>query len=735
MPIDAPVDDFYAALNPDEEEDDALAAGDGLYPEKELSLRQQRCKREPWRCPKKPSVTQILEEAQRTKEEHSYRVRMNGAFNQWLAGERYGYFPGDEKFYVSGELVPAPIDALKNEHYDYCVWHARMDAQIAVEGREVIHAEEREAKGDAARLLMREWAREYAEAYGADIGFDVPNIAGRAGMIAAFLAVDPSNETTGLKFQLYDPNAIYPIWQGQRGLAKVYVIQQATADEVIGDYGDNAGTVERKVRKLAKAASSDGQYNHHCEKELVLYYDRDWAFVLWGGELLRSYQHGYGKVPFEIETSSVGMPGVMATPDPIFSSDEPDILAMGGEYWQINTRQMDIARRHQPPLMRRLASHAQAEAFFSRYVSTFKRNTSPKGRPVVVGQEPMSVQDGEPEFKPEEAGVSLTRKDDTVVPYPNVPEADLTTPILQMMAANTASGASAVTTAGGNLGGAQAGGNAVDMLTQQGAERWMPITRMVEGFWSRVLTRAFELYRDYGESLGGEDAYLLIPRTHPGPGLFGSVDPHELSPDIFARTGCRVTVTLHKFNPMSLPPLITALGLAMQGGLMSKEVGVRLIGAVQDVDDEIRRIKEDQLAAVPELMAAEQLEMGHKRALRALMEGDEESARREILKTKYLADQLTVQQMMRLSMVGQATMEAMSTTGMAQQSGATAFGQAAMTPMLGPGGGGGQQPNSAPYQSPSPLGGTTGQQSPGRPATGQMGQMPGQPQMPRMMGS
>jgi hypothetical protein len=712
------MDDLAALLDP---EADVVVDDDGYEDEAELTLRQQRCQKEPWRCPKKPSVERILAEAKQLKEDHAYRVRMNSAFQQWLSGERYGFFPGDEPFYASGELVPAPLDDLKNEHFDAVMWHARMDTHIEVQGRAAIGAEEKEAKEDAARNLEDEWCAEFADAFGSSLRVAMPDCAGRTGMLATFLAVDPGNETTGLRMQMFDPNAIYPIWQGARGLAKVYVIYQATADDVIGDYADNGGTVERKVRRMAKSSASDGEYNHLTEKELVLYYDRDNVAVLWGGEKLREYQHGYGKVPFRITTSGVGMQGFMSTPDPIALGTEADILSMGSEFWTINSRQMDIARRHMPPLARRIASHAQKEAFYSRYMSTFKRNTSPKGRPVVVGQEPMSVQDGEPEMKPEEAGVSLTRKDDTVVPYPNIPEADLTTPLLQFIAANTASGASAITLSGGNLGGAQAGGNAIDMLSAQGAERWAPYTFMVEAHWSGLMKDAFELYRDYGNDMGSaEVGAILVPRAHPGPGIFGLTDPHELTPDIFARTGCRVKVTLHKFNPMSLPPLVNAIMMAKQAGVMSQETSVELIGAVQDIDDEIRRIKEDQLAAVPELMAAEQLEMGHKRAMRALMEGDPESARREILKTKYLADQLTVSMMARLSMVNQAVMEGMQSTAMAGQSGATQFGQATMAqsgmdvqPAMG--GGGGAQPNAAPYMSPSQFGGTTGQQSPGRP--------------------
>jgi hypothetical protein len=716
-----PIDDLAALLDP---EVDVVVDDDIPEDEAELTLRQQRCQKEPWRCPKKPSVERILAEAKQVKEDHAYRIRINAAFQQWLSGEKYGFFPGDESFYASGELVPAPLNDIKNEHYDAVAWHARMDSQIEVQGRAAIGAEEKEAKEDFARLLEEEWGAEHARVYGSYLRWDLGECAGRTGMLAAYIAVDPSNETTGLRFQLFDPNAIYPVWQGARGLAKVYVVVQATADDVIGDYGDNGGTVERKVRKMVRAESSDGIYNHLCEKELIVYWDRDNTVVIWGGEQLRAYQHGYGEVPFVIETSGVGMPGFMSTPDPVAIGSEGDILNMGSEFWQVNSRQMDIARRHQPPLERLIAAHAQKEAFYSRYMSTFKRNTSPKGRPVVVGQEPMSVQDGEPEMKPEEAGVSLTRKDDTVVPYPNIPEADLTNPIMQFIATNTATGSSAITQSGGNLGGAQAGGNAIDMLANQGAERWAPYTFMLQGFWSKAMRRAFELHRDYGDDMGSpEDGVILVPRSHPGPGLYGLTDPHELTPDIFQRTGCRVTVTLNKFNPMSLPPLVQSVAMGKQAGVMSQETAIKLLGAAQDWDDEIRRIKEDQLAAVPELMAAEMLDLGHRRAMRALMEGDRESAMREITKTKYLADQLTVSMMARLSMVNQAVMEGMQSTAMAGQSGATQFGQATMAqsgmdvqPAMG--GGGGAQPNAAPYMSPSQFGGTTGQQSPGRPMSG-----------------
>jgi hypothetical protein len=676
-------------------------------------------KREPWRYPKRPPKDAICAEAERVKEEHAYALAIRVVMNSWLNGEQCGYFPRDAEAIRDKEITPVYLPDLRNEHFDMVTWHSRMDVHIKAVGRAAIDDEETEAVEDFDRLLWEQMKADYRDAYGADLLSALADGGPRTGMLAAYLAVDPANDVTGLHFEMLDPFATYPIWEGKRGLAKVYVVGEATADRVIGWYGDNGGAVERKVKKIARRDAEE--YDPFCTKDLILFWDRNNTVVIWGGEIIRAYEHGYGHVPIIVETSNLGMQGYMSTPtNTVTSVSDTAMLRIGDELWQASASQLDMARRCQPLFWRRLFAHSLKEALATRAVSVFRRNTSHKGRPMVVGQTPMSVKDGVPENVAGEEDVMTVRADDVVNPYPNEPAPQIMAALQALTVEATASSAAASTISGGNLGGAQASGNAVDMLNTMGNERWSPASTMIQGFLTQVFTRANEYARDYGTEMSGDDFPdgLLVPRSKPDP-IMGLTDPHELTPDMLMRSGCRVTVTLRKFNPQSLAPMAQAMLMLKQSGLISEEAAIETLAVVNDPDDERRRIREDQLNAVPELMAADQLELCHMRAMRALAAGDQESARRQVLKAKYLGDQLTVAMMARMSMVSQATIEAMQMGAVAQ--GMTGGSNPAMLPnpaQMSGAGGGGMQSNVAPYMSPSQFGGTTGNQG-GRP------QMPG----------
>ena len=234
--------------------------------------------------------------------------------------------------------------------------------------------------------------------------------------------------------------------------------------------------------------------------------------------------------------------------------------------------------------------------------------------------------------------------------------------------------------------------------------------------WIRCFERcALDIWATHGDALApaGEDG-MLVPRSKPSKSLMGLTDPHVLTPEMLERVGTKIEVTLGKFNAASLAPLVQAVMMAKPAGLMSQEVGIGLIGAVEDIEEEMRRIEEDQLNATPEILAARHLQFYRDAAMRALMEGDQQTAQQMIQTSKYLASQYDLAMMSRLSMVSQATMDAMQMGVNPQQAQMGMGGQPAMqpTPALPAGQ---PQPNAAPYLSASQFGGTTGQQSPGRP--------------------
>lgn len=722
------MDALAALLAPEDDAPalDALLAPESFDPKAELK------KREPWRFPKRPALARLTAEAEQLKSDHAFRIQVAATMNEWLNGERQGAFPRDVELLQTGEMTAAPITKLRDEHMKMVNWHARMDVFYKAYARDVIDREEREATEDGVRLFWEEIQEEFARQDGnGALRMALPDCAGRTGLLAAYIGPDPTNETTGLCFQMVDPFAVYPVWEGKRGLARVYLIYQADADHVIGHYGDPAGEVERKARRLATADAGEAEANAPQEKELIVCWDRAWTSVIWGGELLRQHQHDRGAVPFVIQYSGLGMQGFMHSPSPITGASDAELLAMGASMWGANTRQLDLARKAQPLLWRRVPAHALEEMLAVRLVSLVRRYTYKP--PVIVKQGPASAAEGEPERDPQEDGTTLLRADDELQPYPALVDPGLMTATLTMLGQNSQSGVSPTVLNGDNLGGAQASGNAVDMLKADGNENWAPVTIMIEEFLGKVFRAALEIWRDEGEYLGDPDepAGIVVPRTRRD-ALMGLTDPHILTPAMLARPGgCRGKVTLRKFNPMSLPPLTQSLMMARQAGLMSQELAIELIAAATDVEGELRRIETDQFDQVPEMLTARHLRLAHQRAINALRQGDLESARQEMLAAKYLADQQTIGMMQRLTMVGQTTMEAMQATQMMQMGG-MGMGGPMMNPALGPGGGGMGGPdmgmggaNAGSMLSPSQFGGSTGQQG-GRP--------PGPPPMPGMGG-
>jgi len=681
----------------------------------EFDPRKERCAREPWRCPPMPKPEEVLAGAEQQQEEQSYRIWVASQSNRWLNGELFGHYRRDEAKFRRGEMVPARSNDLVNEHFDMVAFHAQMDLHVKSPADSINYVEEAEAKQDYSRLFLRELAREHAQQDGnADLNTDLANAAGRSGMLAAYIDVDSSNPRTGISVQVYDANLVYPVYEGKRGLGIVYVVYLATARDVISWHGDNAGTVERKVRKIARGGSGDGSYDALCEKECVVYYDRKNKMVLWGGELITKSEHNSGVVPFITEHSGIGMPGFMQTPEstryPFGSVDE----LHSADMWQIDSRKLDHARKSQPLLWRNVDTHALKEAMASLAVYTYR--TQVLGNRLVVRQGVMSAQEGEPEMGKGEEEITLLRADDELDQHPAAIDPGVFNFVTAHTMKNDATGQS-VTVANPNPGGAQAGGSAIDMLRQQGAERWFPVTRMLQGFYTKLCIRALEIVRDNGEYLGNlDEPGITINRSRPS-GILGLVDPHLLTGDMLQRAGCEVTVTLKKFNPASLPALIQALIMAKGQGLISQRQAVELIGAAQDIEDELRRIKDDQLDSVPEMLAAKALREKYNAAMRAVAEEDLETARQHLLEGRYLADQLTVAMASRISMVSTAVQEAMGWKMQNDMMGLPSGPEAAMqidpasAALALPGGAGGGapvQPNPAPFLSPVPFGGTTG---------------------------
>ena len=374
---------------------------------------------------------------------------------------------------------------------------------------------------------------------------------------------------------------------------------------------------------------------------MVEYWDRNWGLVAFDGTLLRTWEHGYGHVPFVIAYGCFGQQGFTRNPDGGQAIDRDDVIR--GVSLQ-SDRATDLARMAQPFLWRRLRTHAMEESIGGRLLTMLRRSINP---PLVAKQGLLSAQEGDPQIENDEGGVTKIRDDDAIEALPNLPQPEVMQPLLNLIGQNRQTGMAPGLLMGQNPA-AQTSGTALDILAQGGFEKWSPLAMVIERFHAAVGRRCLELVRDWGEVLGPENdrGVLVAPRRFPPE---AATSPwHEVTPDLIRRTGVRITATLSKFNPQSLGPVGNGLVIAKSMNAIDRRSIIRILGYTNDIEGTLRRIEEDQLDEVPEVLQAKTLELLTGQANRALMAGDEESARNLLMKARWVAEQMQIAQMQKM---------------------------------------------------------------------------------------
>lgn len=594
-----------------------------------------------YRKPPKPKLENVLTEAQLEKDDHGLRIEQTREMLSWLNLNRVGHFERDKDKIESGEIEVFQSTSLRDEHDAACAWIASMDLAFTASARESFDREESAAKEDFLHYVWERWSEIHAEAGNAPLSWALPDTLQKYGMLVAYVGVDPMDEDTGVSLRMVDPATVFPVHEGERGLAQVYRSYTAAASRVLGDFGDAAGKVERKLVKIAK--NDDGQYDPRHEGEVIEYWDRHWGMVIYEGQLLRLWEHGYGVVPFVIAYGCFGQQGFTRSPDLSISVDRRDIIR---SISLTSERATDLARTAQPFLWRRVRSHAMEESIGGRLMTMLRRSINP---PLVAKQGLLSAQEGDPEIDTDEGGVTKIRDDDAIEPLPNMPSPEIMQPLLNLIGQNRQTGMAPGLLMGQNPA-AQTSGSALDILAQGGFEKWSPLVLVTERFCAAVGKRVLELVRDWGEVLGaeGERGVLMAPRRFPSQN--GETPWHEVTPELIRRTGTRISCAFSKFNPQSLGPVGNGLVIAKSMGAIDKRSIIRILGYTNDVEGTIRRIDEDQLDEVPEVLQAKTLELLAGQANRALMAGDEASANQLLLKARWVAEQMQMGMMQKAMM-------------------------------------------------------------------------------------
>lgn len=115
---------------------------------------------------------------------------------------------------------------------------------------------------------------------------------------------------------LLDPATCFPTFGGgKRGMVRMVRVYNATAGEVIADYGHAVPDLEKKLaKKLGYESYTSASDWLHEDGQVIEYWDTWWRYVSFRGEeVMPVTAHELGEVPFVYETVG-GEPAGMASP-------------------------------------------------------------------------------------------------------------------------------------------------------------------------------------------------------------------------------------------------------------------------------------------------------------------------------------------------------------------------------------------------------------------------------------
>lgn len=604
-----------------------------------------------------PKPEDIQRKAQMEREEHSYRLAMIGEMNSILNTERSGYFLRDRRARELGEVEKFTSSSIRDEFDLMNSFIGQMSWSWQSPYNDLTERNEAMAKNAYMKLVEEDWRRNHSAQGNGPLKIAIPDTFSRFGMAAVFIAPDSTNEATGIDLRMLDPATVFPVFSGKRGLTDVFVIYNASPDKVIGDFGDD---VRSKVNKIiATEGNGADPTDPYWQGELIEHWDLEWVSVLYQGQRIKKWRHGYYKVPFIIKYGCFGMQGFTNTPMYEISDEGGGRHVSDLDGW--DDRRLDLARKAQPFLYRRVVTQYQEEKFGSRLMTMFRMSMNP---PMVLRSSPMTARFLNPKIDTREGGMSRIGQDDELEPLELFPDNGVVTGLQSMFEANRMTGI-----ARGMMTpispGTQSSGTALEIMTDAGYERWAPMAMIIEEFLSEIGERCCEIWLEHGDKLGPKKTRgtLSVPLPHPDP-VTKTNTSIELSADMVEQVGTRVNCVLFRISMGSLAPTSNALSLLYEKGLIDDRLAIELLRVTDDPDMVLDRIKAKKMDAIPIIEQYDIMDMYAKAARSAKERGDLDDATRMVFRMARLAEAMQAEWAMEQVKKLQAELTLMDPMGM-----------------------------------------------------------------------
>jgi hypothetical protein len=640
----------------------------------------------------KPDKDAVFAEAQTQRQNHQLRILQSTFMELRVGMEISAIFDRDADRQEMGETERFVIPFVQAEHNAILSFTESMNFAFTSRAATANDREETAAK----ESYLYEWWEDVQDAHiDAGKGSFVRAFFYDAiihAMTACYIAPNPGNQRSGVKIIRVNPKLVYPIFEDELGLSQVYSIYDAAYPKMMGRWGDGPrGSATRKIRNIAKGAHNDVDLN--TTHEVVEFYDRTWAQISWGGEVIREWKHNLGKCPWDIvnycwrqsdgTALSTGVLGANGLP---MGMHDAEGNVVGGL-----SIQRDLARVYTPFLASRVTINDELEKLSSRLFSGVA--TAPDA-PLYHQKSAAQMGNAEIEIKNWAGGVTSDVEGSALTPLPTAPITDYMGPLMEIVKTSLQVSIPAPVLQGQTLG-AQSSGQAVDILSELGYDMWVPVVKMGQKALARLGHRSLEIQRDWQPTMPSPDGigegFAVARRT---PDQYGRYQPYKLTREMLERSGCYVECRMSKFSLSGMVGAVnTASIINNQLGIGDDRAFIEWLGLPGPVEDLIQRRRTQNMENSQDYGSAVMINQLAMELKAAVMRGDKETFdyklplfRRivQMQKTKDLSMGMMTQQMERSQMEADYEM-AMMEAGLAPGGQQPPMDPAAMM-------GGGQQP-------------------------------------------
>lgn len=601
-----------------------------------------------------PDLGEITSLAHAERSDHALRVLQSAMFESRVGLEFSSVFDRDIDWVKVGEIEQWVSPILRNEH-DALV--AFIESQVLMpkaRRRSLVDAEESATKEDYFLDIIDDWAASHMRSGNGTLLSSLAYDAAVHAMWAIYLGPDPGNERTGLRYRRVDPKIVYPVFEGDRGLGQVFCVYDAEVKDMLAWHGDGDGKVSRQIKAMGSVRQGSAYDMHACH-EVIEWYGRTWAVVIYGGKVIKKWRHRFWRPPWLVipfcwrrQTSSVSLGngiGGGLWGEPLAPNDE-GILTIA------SNRQKDLARVYEPFLAPRLPLHDATEKIVSRLLTAVRRA---QNSPLVWTQPIQQSKQPAPEIQNWEGGLTIIPEGNTggqaLDTLPTVPVNEAMEPMLQFLTTAYQSSIPLPLLQGGALG-AQASGSAIDVLMQTGIDKWVPVVKGINGGFTEFAHQCLLWVRDFGATMGPEVAgYLDVPRRNPD--SYGLANSRRLTPEMLKRTDCYLDVTLARFHVAGMLAAANTIATIRNTGVMSKREAIELLAYTNNPERSLVMRREEELEETPGVLEAMTIEHLYEQLYAAYVAEDWESVRRIMIRGRRVAQmqQLADQQ---LAMMGAA---------------------------------------------------------------------------------